>query len=385
MVVLAQLAGAAHNGGGLAELDPGAPRLEAGGIGHAGHGLYLRDAAVGDELRVLRRLSGGADFAGHQAVGGDDGDGLGNVVEPLEPVLDIFRGLQLVLDAVRPGDKAGVVHQLRPVQNVPAQGGPVLVGEGGQHDKLAVFPLKDAVGGQAEVVAALALGVPAQHQGVVQIQVHAGHAVQHGHVHVLALAGPGLVVERGGNGAEGILAGHHVGQHDAALGGRAVGLAGEVHDAAAGLYQNIEPGSHGVGPILAEGGDGAVDHPRGEFCHLVIVEAKLFHHAGAEVFHHHVGGFDELLHSGDALRVLHVDGDAFLSPVVPEIGQRLPVQPGIECAGGLAGDGRLNFDDLRAQVGQGGRAGRTGHVGGKVNDFHAFKYCGHNAVLPSEM
>ena len=209
------------------------------------------------------------------------------------------------------------------------------------------------------MVLAPAGGVQAHH-GVVDVQVHAGHALEHGDVDVLALAGDGLVVERRTDGAEGVLGGHHVADDDADFDRRAVGLAGEVHGTAAGLDHHVKAGLCIAGAELAVGRHRAVNDAGIQIPDGLVVQAVALHDARAEVLHHHVADFDELLENADALGVLHVDGDGLLSAVVGHVGHGLAVQPRGEGAGIIPLDGGFYLDHLCPAVGHsrcGDRAG----------------------------
>ena len=79
---------------------------------------------------------------------------------------------------------------------------------------------------------------------------------------MLARAGALAGDERRLDGDHRIEAGEDVGKGDADLLRLAVGLAGQVHDAAHALDDEVVAGAVGVGAVLAEAGDRAVDQPR---------------------------------------------------------------------------------------------------------------------------
>ena len=91
------------------------------------------------------------------------------------------------------------------------------------------------------------------------------HALQHRHVDVLALARRAALVQRRGDGAEGVGAGHDVGDVDAAVvGRRAALLVGQMRQIVAG--GGVDHGrvgrQVGGGPRLAVARDRAVDEAR---------------------------------------------------------------------------------------------------------------------------
>ena len=73
-------------------------------------------------------------------------------------------------------------------------------------------------------------------------------------------------------------------------GGPSGPLAGETHDAAHGLRDQIETATVLVGAGAAEARQRAVDQRRMRLAQLLITEAKPLHDAGREIFHQHVGG-----------------------------------------------------------------------------------------------
>ena len=84
-----------------------------------------------------------------------------------------------------------------------------------------------------------------------------------------ALAGVLALLERRGDGERGIGAGEHVGEGDTEPGRLAVRIAGDVHDAAHALHQQVVAGAGLVGAVLAEAGDRAIDQPRVSFERLL--------------------------------------------------------------------------------------------------------------------
>ena len=59
---------------------------------------------------------------------------------------------------------------------------------------------------------------------------------------------------------------------------RAVGLAGDVHDAAHTLRDQVKAAAPGVGPVVAETGKLGVDQPRVDLAQGIKAEAGARHH-----------------------------------------------------------------------------------------------------------
>ena len=121
----------------------------------------------------------------------------------------------------------------------------------------------------------------------------AGHLhIEQGHVDVLALAGLLAGVQRGQHADRGVQPGENVGEGDAGLHGAgailAIGLAGQAHQPAEPLDHEVITCSLGVGPVLPEAGDGAVDQSRVDRFQRLVVEAISRQATDLEVFQNHV-------------------------------------------------------------------------------------------------
>jgi hypothetical protein len=107
--------------------------------------------------------------------------------------------------------------------------------------------------------------------------------------------------QRGEDGVAGVEAGEDVGQRHADLlrAGAllAVGAAGDAHQAAHALDQEVVAGARGIGAVLAEAGDRAVDE-RGLSAQAGVVEAVGLEAADLEVLQHHVGPRRQFAHDG---------------------------------------------------------------------------------------
>ena len=91
---------------------------------------------------------------------------------------------------------------------------------------------------------------------------HGDLGVEQGHVDMAA--GPGRLAAAQGreDRVGGVEAGEDVGEGDAGLLRLAVRIAGQVHDPAHALDDEVIAGACGIGAGLAEAGDRAIDEPR---------------------------------------------------------------------------------------------------------------------------
>ena len=211
----------------------------------------------------------------------------------------------------------------------------------------------------------------ARHRGGQKAQ----RGVEHGHVHLLALPGGAGLQQRGQRGPGGEQAGHHVADGLAHDGGRAIGLARGLHEAAHGLHDDVVGRPVGQRPGLAEARDADIDQARIECPQLACADAQALGHAGAEVLHHHVGLGGHLADQGHGLGVLEVQHQALLVAVHHREQRAFAVVHGADGAVVVALR-RLDLDDLGAQVGQQGRGQRPGQHAREVEDAHAVQRAG---------
>ena len=227
-----------------------------------------------------------------------------------------------------------------------------------RQDEPAVGAREDGIG--ADVVVRVA-GARRRNPGreIVHALVgeHAGHRVEQRHVDVLAAAGRLALVERGLDGDHRVETGHDVGEGDAHAMRRAVGLAGQRHDPAHPLDDEVVAGARRVGAVLAEAGDRAGDETRVGRRQARVVEAVFREAADLEVLDHYVGVGDQRLDGGEVLRVGEVGDDRGLAAVARmEIG-------GVAAAVGIVDEGRspgtgvvargtFHLDDLGAEIGE---------------------------------
>ena len=108
---------------------------------------------------------------------------------------------------------------------------------------------------------------------------------------------------------------------DAGAGRRRAFLSGDRHAAAIALRHHIE-GRALIGRAgFAEAGDGAGDDALINLRQRRVINAEASGHAGAEIAHHDIGLFDQLIEQRHALFALEVDANAlFVAVEGQEIG-----------------------------------------------------------------
>ncbi len=188
--------------------------------------------------------------------------------------------------------------------------------------------------------------------------------VQQRQVDVLARAGAVAVRERGQHADGGVQAGEDVGERDAHLLRPgplfALGAAGDAHQPAHALDQEVVAGALRVRAGLAEAGDRAVDEAGLHGQQAGVVEPVLLEAADLEVLQHDIGFHREAAHQRLAFGVGDVDRDRALVAVGAEVVRGVArllagrvLQPGrAPRARVVAGAGALHLDDVGAEIGQ---------------------------------
>ena len=117
------------------------------------------------------------------------------------------------------------------------------------------------------------------------------------------------------NGDGGIDAGEDVGIGDADLLRLALGLAGQVHDAAHALDHQVVAGAMRIGAVLPKPGDRAIDEPRIDLSQALVVESVLLQSVDLEVLDEHIGMRSKPPHQRPPLLRLEIGGDRALAAV----------------------------------------------------------------------
>ena len=200
-----------------------------------------------------------------------------------------------------------------------------------------------------------------------------GHLhVQQRHVDVLALTAllaPGQCRQ---HGIGGIQAGQDVGQRHPHFHGASTWFsirpAGDAHQPAQPLDQEIIASAWRIGTILPEAGNGAIHQPRIDGLQAVVVQSVLFQPPQLEVLQYHIGLRGQPTHDVLAFRLGDIDRDGALVPVGTQIiGSHRsilpliildPWRPPAPCI--VARPRALDLDDIRPQVRQNLPRPRTG-------------------------
>ena len=178
--------------------------------------------------------------------------------------------------------------------------------------------------------------------------------------------------------------GDNVADGNADLRGHAIGVAGDRHQAAAGLDDEVVAGLAGIGTADAVTADGDMHEIRVQSLQGILVEPEAGKAARAEVLDEHVPPADELpQHLAAGVRV-KIEPEA---PLVAIDGQEIRGRTGASCR--IADPrwsptprriafGRLDLDDLRTEVGQEHRAVRPGQDGRTIEDAQSVEWSGRN-------
>ncbi|MCY1220412.1 hypothetical protein D9M72_324230 [compost metagenome] len=211
------------------------------------------------------------------------------------------------------------------------------------------------------------------------------HRVEQRHVDMLALAGAFRMAQRGQHRHRGIHAGEHVDHRDADLlrpaAGQVVALAGDAHQAAEALEDEVVAGLVRARPGLAVARDRAVDDGRVDGLEAFIVQPVALQVADLVVLQHDLRPGRQFVHDRLPFRAGDIQRHRLLAAVgagkVGGVARRLAVrigQPGRPPRTGVvAGAGALHLDDLGPQVGQVLRAPRSRQDARQVEHPHALK------------
>jgi hypothetical protein len=197
--------------------------------------------------------------------------------------------------------------------------------------------------------------------GVVEVVIGHEHRLEHAEVDVLT--GPGLVTQsqRGQDRDRAVQPGQHVGEGERDIPRRVpaeVGLASD--QARLGMDDGRVGSPPGVGPFLAETGDGQHHQPRVDRGQHAPARAEPVQDPGPEVLHHHIAGGGQVEQPADVAGLVQVQQDRALARV------DMRVQPGA-AADHLAVRLRhvrarqFGLDHVGAEVGQDPARERPGH------------------------
>ena len=178
-----------------------------------------------------------------------------------------------------------------------------------------------------------------------------------------------------GDGA--VEAGEEIGDRDARLLRRPVGLAGYAHDPRHALDKKVVAGSFRVGPGLTETSHRAINEPRVEAVKRIVVEAELGEPADLEVLDQDIRARRKPAHDFAAPIGCEVGDNRALAAIARvEIGgRRLAIRldkrrsPGARFVAARA----LDLDDVGAEIGQRLARRRAGEHARELDDAQAGK------------
>jgi len=188
------------------------------------------------------------------------------------------------------------------------------------------------------------------------------------------------VRERGEDRDSRVHAGHEIRDGDASLlrpaAGEVVALAGDAHEPAHALDDEVVAGLIGVRPVLPESGDRRVDDARVDRAHAPVIEAVFRKPVDLEVLDDDVGAASEIENELPPLGFREVDRHRQLAAIAGEKVRRfgsvvallVPEIRRTPCTGVVATVGALDLDDRRAEVGKELRAPWTRENAREVED-----------------
>src|SRR2546430_4132207 len=197
-------------------------------------------------------------------------------------------------------------------------------------------------------------------------------AADHRRVDDLALAGALTRVQGGGDRERGEHARDHVRLRDADHDRIAPGLAGEAHDPAHSLHDEVVRGPRATRTVLPEPADVAQDRARIDPAHAFVGKAEARERAGTEVLDDDVAFLDEPLEHALAVRILEVDGHAALVAIDREVVRGDPLDAGrrpLTCL--VTRPGHLDLDHVRAVIAEHERAVRPRQRAREIEDAYA--------------
>ena len=259
---------------------------------------------------------------------------------------------------------AGIVQQLGATQHVAAEGGPLALVLDRDDDIAAVGAGEGAVGGDARVLQAHALGRLAT---VARLQV--GHAHQLGcgaeqrDADARAAAGARALHQRLLDADQRVEPGVDVAQRHAdapeRFRARTRGAA-DGHEAAFGLHQQVVGLQAQQRALVAVAADVAGDQARMALTQGLRADAHALGGAGGEVLDEDVGTCQQALQQRQVVGALEVQRDRLLATVDPHPVGGLPVHGAVVTAREVAFRA-LDLDHARPSVGQAAAAVGRGH------------------------
>ncbi len=225
------------------------------------------------------------------------------------------------------------------------------------------------------------VGIPIAFRALARDQVVAAHVDQPGHVgiqerdvDVLSFPAPFPFLQRGEDGDRRVQACRHVDDGKADLHRRPFDRAGDAHDPALGLDDEIVAGAVTVGPGLAVTRDRTVDQTRVPRAQGLIPDSPFVHRAGVKVLHEHVGPLGQPLDDFPAFPGFQVQGDALLPTVHAQVVGSFPSGKwGSPLTGIVPPSGDFDLEHLSSEVGKHHGAVRARQHPGEIEHQQALE------------
>ncbi|GBD11275.1 hypothetical protein HRbin23_00930 [bacterium HR23] len=226
----------------------------------------------------------------------------------------LLQGFQ-VANAICPLGKPGVHQQVGPPDGL-AEASPVGLIAGPDGEVFAVAPTESLVRGRQP------MGAPHRLGGLTRPKVfrrlpegHGDARLKERHIQVLPLAGLLAINVSGKDALGSVEASHQVADGHPYFHRGTFRGAGYGHQTAHPLGDKVIPAPVGIRAGLPKSRDGAVDDVRLYLAHRLVVQAQVFHGAGAVVLHHHIRLPGKAQGNPPSFGVLQVQADAPLVPV----------------------------------------------------------------------
>ncbi len=192
--------------------------------------------------------------------------------------------------------------------------------------------------------------------------------VEHGDVDLHGFAGLLAMQQRGVDADRREEPGRDVADRGPDPGRWIPGMAGDAHQAAHRLGDQIERGIGRVRSGVTEARGRGIDQPWMARVQALPPEIELFHAPRTIVLDEHVGAGEQAMKDGAVVLVLEIERDALLAAVDRQQIARLAVVPGTDLAREISSVGMLDLDDAGAEVAEDQRADRAGEHAREVDD-----------------
>src|SRR5262252_6376668 len=125
-----------------------------------------------------------------------------------------------------------------------------------------------------------------------------------------------------------------------------------AQESAQGLTESVVTWFFAVRPMLAEGGNRAIDNAWIYFLDLFIADTQTVDDARAQILHDHVGAFGEPHEDLFPFRLLDIESDAFLVAVHTTEARAVVLRFLVPSAKGVSPSGSFDLVDIRAEIRQ---------------------------------